>query len=92
MRCPALICAPTRLASYIVTGNVPASYLALHHDQDLLYYRAEDSDVVEATLYDGATSDICPCLCALCSPGIAEYGNRTMARVAELGETRGLRP
>ena len=41
----ALICALTRLASYIVTANVPALHLALHHDQDLLYCGAEDSDV-----------------------------------------------
>ena len=53
----ALICASIRLA-YIVTANVPTLYLALH--KDLLYYRAEDSDVVEATLYDWwcDTSDI----------------------------------
>ena len=50
---------PTRLVSYIVTANVPALYLALHHDQ-ALYYRAEDSDLVEATLYGGAPNLICP--------------------------------
>ena len=54
MRFLAFICSPTRLASYIVTANGPALYLSLHHDHDLLYYRAENSDVVEATLYDGA--------------------------------------
>ena len=41
--------APTRQFSYIVTTNVPALYLMLHHDQGLLYYRVEDSNVVEAT-------------------------------------------
>ena len=30
-----LIFAPNRLAPYIVTANVPALYLALHHDHDL---------------------------------------------------------
>ena len=52
MRFLALIFAPTRLAPYIVTANVSALYLALRHD--LFYYRAEDSDMVEATLYDDA--------------------------------------
>ena len=54
MRFLAFICAPTRLASYIATANGPALYLSLHHDHNLLYYSAEDSDVVEAKLYDGA--------------------------------------
>ena len=35
MRFLVLICAPTRLASYIVTANVPVFYLAPHQDQDL---------------------------------------------------------
>ena len=63
---PGAHCVPTRLASYIVTA-MTALYLALHHDQDLLYYRAEDSDVVEATLYGGAPhliSAIAPVHCA----------------------------
>ena len=49
----ALICTPSRLASYIVTVNVSALYLALHYDQDRLYNRAEDSGVVGAILNDG---------------------------------------
>ena len=75
MRFLALICAPTRLERYIVTANVPAVYLALHHDQGLLYYRVEDSYVVKATLYGGAPhliSALTPVHCALCSPGITE--------------------
>ena len=62
--------APTRLVSYIVTANVPALHLVLH--RDLLYCRAEESDAVETMLYVCATSDICPCPCALCSPRVAE--------------------
>ena len=48
-----------------MTANVPALHLAFH--QDLLYCRAEDSDVVEATLYGGAPrliSVIAPVHCA----------------------------
>ena len=43
----ALICAASGLA-YPVVANVLVLHLAFH--QDLLYYRAEDSDVAEATL------------------------------------------
>ena len=43
----ALICAPSRLAYPVVT-NVLALHLVLH--RDLLFYRAEYSDVSEATL------------------------------------------
>ena len=53
----ALICSPTRLG-HIVTVNVPTLYL---------YYRAEDSDVVEATLYGGVPhliSALAPMHCA----------------------------
>ena len=67
MRFLAFIRATTRLASYIMTANGPALYLSLHHGHDLLYYRAEDSDVVEAMLYDGAPhlmSALAPVHCA----------------------------
>ena len=64
MRFLAFTCAPTRQA-YIVTANVPALHLALH--QDLLYCRAEDNDVVDATLYGGTPrliSALAPVHCA----------------------------
>ena len=53
MRYLALICTPTRLAYIGLRTCRPYRYLALH--QGLLYYSAEDSDVVEATLYGGAS-------------------------------------
>ena len=58
---------PAGWASYIVTVNVPALYLAVHHDHDLLYYRAEDSDVVEAMLYGGAPHLISALVSVLCA-------------------------
>ena len=48
MRFLALILAPT------VTANESALYLALHHDRNFLYFRAEDSDVAKSTLCGGA--------------------------------------
>ena len=49
-----------------MTANMPALHLALQ--QDLLHYGAEDSDVVEVTLYGGAArliSALGPVLCTV---------------------------